>query len=564
MVEKKIPLNSLAGCKWWHINVNTTVAVENPSMELAADVYEETLSEFESLMRKDSEQQWLRKMVQTGTHADQVAALITLVQMSPVLSMPHLRQLLQLAQVKATRIIQPALTAIKRLLVEELLPSRKLVSFRKQDLSTPITRSQVLLFFFEDFLKKSFATFVQLLFDSQTSPIEAIRNSCVEFSFDLLVCVKGANNVGEQEKPLLKLLVKGLGDKAEKRVSAKACLLVRKLALKRPHMKEQIIDEVREQHFVWQKEVKRGKGRSVTELDYDRGMGLACSLFAGFPLNKQDDAFVASKLVGILSELVNRIITKKDERDKKKQLQTNSGLSECDARILRLCLKAMDTAFQAASSDCPIPETTNSLLIRLAHETSVPGLSVAVLSFLHRIAVELKTESPKLIRAAYALLGSIPVYLSNSLPWLLTLVKDAVLSDPYVKEEAKLAFCRRLVQVGCFVSDPVLPVLLALTSEQETEEEEITLETPTKYNPAFWDPTSCGACSGFAWESILLTHHYDAAVRSKGEIPSEAPSLSSMLIQVATAPLEGDEPKKKKPKLTVEDAPIKMPGMGMV
>ena len=267
--SERIPLTSLAGCKWWEVDTATTTPLDvaKHTLDFAMDVYEETLSEFESLMKKDSEQQWMRKVAQTGTHSDQVAALVTLTQMSPILGMHHIKQLVSIAQVKANRIVLPAMTAIKRLMIDELLPKdRKLKFFTEHKFGPKPTKSTLLLAYFEDFLKKSFATFVQLMFDSQTSPIESIRNMCVEFSFDLLACVVGAGVAGEQEPALLKLLVKSIGDKAERRVSAKGCLLLRKLATKRPHLKETIIEEIREQHLVGSMRIAKAAFRNQRPL----------------------------------------------------------------------------------------------------------------------------------------------------------------------------------------------------------------------------------------------------------------------------------------------------------
>jgi hypothetical protein len=579
--HEKIPLNTLAGCKWWDIETNTTAKLESKkfaNLDFAMEVYEETLCEFENLMKKDSEQQWLRKVIKTGTHSDQVAALITLVQMSPVLGMPHIKQLLVLAQVKAVRIIQPALTAIKRLMIEELLPAdRRLKFFTEQNFGSTVTRTDLLLAYYEDFLKKSYATFIQLMYDCQTSPIESVRNSCVEFSFDLLARVKGANVSGEQETPLLKLLVKGLGDKAERRVSAKAGLFLKKLATKRPHLKEAIIDEVKEQHLMFKASTKSA---SANSMDYDRGMSLACSLFSSFPLNKQDDAFVGSKLVGILSDLVNGIIEKKNFRDKKHKLVSNAGLNECEARVLRLCLKALESAFSAAGADCPIPETTNALLIRLCHETSIPGLSISILKFLKTVSAELKTDSPKLLRALYGQIGSIPAYLSNSLPYLLSLVKESVMDDAFSRVETKAGFKRRLIQVSSSVIEPVLPVVFALCEPRkmvnelrtnagfDDDPDENTIPSNRYgYNPEFYDPIGANALAEpHLWESVLLRHHYDEAVRNavdamSVEVPKEAPTLSSMLIGVSTMMTEAEKKKAKKRKEDVETAPIEMPGI---
>jgi hypothetical protein len=571
-MASKIQLNTLAGCKWWDITTKDSPLVPPASypvtQDLASEVYEETLSAFELLMKKDSEQQWLRKVAATGTHSDQVAALVTLTQMSPVLGMHHVRQLLNLGQVKANRIVLPALIALKRLMIEHLLPSRKLNFFTAsiasaQNKQGGITKTDLLLWQFEDFLKKSMATLVQILFDSQTSPIESLRTGCVDISFDLLAAIKGAAVTGEQEKPLLKLLVKALDDKAEKRVSAKASLFLGKLAKKRPHLKEQIVDEVREQHLVF----------SQPKTDYSRGISLACSFFSVFPLNKQDDAFVASKLIAVLSELVKGIIQKKQTRDKKRKLSSTCGLSEADARVLRLCLKGMETALSAADGDCPLPETTTSLLIRLSHETNIAGLSVSILNFLHRLSQQLKTDSPKLLRALYAQAATIETYLGSSLPWFLNLVKEAMLSeDAFSKESVKIAFRRRLVQAACCVTDPgVISVVLVLAElkqlEQTARDEDdddaiISGEEKLAYNPAHWDPVAAGASS--IWEKGLLAHHFDHTVRkavdsAPVEVPESERNLCALLVEVSKLQLE----KKKKKKVSMEDALVDLPGGGL-
>jgi hypothetical protein len=581
--SEPIPLNTLAGCKWWEIKVRESPVIETiPSVELGMDIYEETLSSFEALMKKDSEQQWLRKVSSTGTHSDQVSALITLTQMSPVLAMPHIRQLLNLAQVKANRIIQPALSAIKRLLVEELLPpNRKLVFFHEQSKGKTAYKSQILLWYFEDFLKKAVATFVQLLYDSQSSPIESIRTSCVDFSFDILCTIKAAHVSVEQEPALLRLLVKALGDKAEKRVSAKAALLLRKLAARRTHLKEAILDEVKDQHLV------RAPTGAGTESTYSRGINMACSLFTTFPLNPQDDAFVAGKMVGMLSTFVNEIIAKKKERDRKRKLEQTCGLSEADAKILRLCLKALESSFAIAGSECPIPETTNSLLIRLSHETTLPGLSVAILNFLNRVSKELKTDSPKLVRAIYGQLANMSVYLGSSqLAWLLSLVKEAVLEDPFMKDSTKQAFRRRLMQIAACVSEPsVLTVVLALVEPKQLEAQLLTAhadndddEGPSMdernkkfgYNPSFFDPVFSNVDSEpLLWERSLLKHHFESSVQVASDslpvaVPEEVKSLSQLLVDVSTKELDEEKIAKKRKKrasVPLEDVEIEMPGI---
>jgi hypothetical protein len=341
-------------------------------------------------------------------------------------------------------------------------------------------------------------------------------------------------------------------------------------------MKEKIIDEVKDQHLV------RAVGKGVGDTTYSRGVNLACSLFTTFPWNRQDDAFVASKLVTILSGFVNEIVAKKEQRDKKRKLELTCGLSEADAKILRLCLKALESSFAIAGSDCPIPETTNALLIRLSHETTLPGLAVSILNFLNRVSKELKTESPKLVRAIYGQVGNMAVYLGSAqLAWLLSLVKDSVLEDAFVKESTKWAFRRRLMQVASSVTEPsVLPVVLALTEPKQLEIDcnKSALDEddgPTDkfssfgYNPSFHDPVGANVeAEPSVWERHLLKHHFEATVRVAADsipvdVPDEAKSLSQLLIDVSTMQTaeEAKQKKRKTVKEDLDDVDVEMPGI---
>ncbi len=303
-------------------------------------------------------------------------------------------------------------------------------------------------------------------------------------------------------------------------------------------------------------------------MDFDRGLSLSCSLFAVFPLDPQDDVFVATKMVHILSELVNRLIVKKENRDKKHALPNNAGVTENEARILRLCLQALEKAFAVAGSDCPVPETTNGLLIRLCHETTIPGLSIAILNFLHRLSIELKTDSPKLLRALYGQLGCIPSFTSSQLPHLLSLVKESVMDAPQSVsfEPVRIAFKRRLLQVAASVTEPVAHVVLALTQPADLAgklaemNDDGTHESKFGYNPGFWDPLKTEAhLESVLWEKVLLSHHFASGIATAAQAqivdtPAEPPSLSAMLVQVSAMELE--KKTKRKRSLNVDDVHI--------
>ncbi|KAF4659219.1 hypothetical protein FOL46_006688, partial [Perkinsus olseni] len=115
-------IKSLAGSKWFNIAVQkrpTKGEETNGNLEElhkeAEELYNSTVARFESLMRKDSEQAWLRKTVKVGTLSDRVTALVTMSQFCPVLALPQLKALLAMCSKKAAREVQVGVDAVKEL-----------------------------------------------------------------------------------------------------------------------------------------------------------------------------------------------------------------------------------------------------------------------------------------------------------------------------------------------------------------------------------------------------------------------------------------------------------------
>lgn len=113
-----------------------------------------------------------------------------------------------------------------------------------------ITKKHLLLFYFEDSLKKFYFTFIQKIEELSKDALLHVKNKTLLYTFDLLV------SKPEQEQNLLALLVNKLvfhssnrqGD-LEKRIASKAVHLLSLLLSSHPNMKLIVIKETEQLLF---------------------------------------------------------------------------------------------------------------------------------------------------------------------------------------------------------------------------------------------------------------------------------------------------------------------------
>ncbi len=187
-----------------------------------------------------------------GTLSDRISALTLLVQSSPVHNVKHMDNLLNMTRKKSREEASRATRALADWLASEGgLGSRKLRYFRDQpqlgaasvaltsgDLAAAeAAKSHILLWAFEDHLKKFYFQFLQVLEVQSHDTIAFTRKQATTQIFILL------RDKPEQEQNLLRLLVNKLGD-PERSVASKTSNHILELLTAHPAMKFIVVREI--------------------------------------------------------------------------------------------------------------------------------------------------------------------------------------------------------------------------------------------------------------------------------------------------------------------------------
>ena len=493
-----VDLSVLVGMSWWKIPSASGPTAPDSSKSTAASIYYSTLSSYDSLMREDKEQKFLRQLVgggSKGTLSDRVSALVSLCEQSGLFSLPYLKQLVLMLQKKNVKESLLALEGLKKLFTGgSLIPShRKLVFF-----SESASSIELMVSFFEDALKTAFAAFVQVsldLFNKQSLPV--VQTKVLETAFEVI------RSKPEQEKALLSLMVSGLGSKVDqKSIPAKTNLLLRKLCIEHDRMKEAVVTEVRNQHF----QVGRDGVPAFLQSVYYPTVFLY-----GLPLNPKNDGDVAASIVLALIHVVV-IAGGAEETDKKVEH------SEFSARLVRLALEGLQKAFAVAADSSvissPVSESTTQSLLRLSYSTPMPGLAVAVLAFLYKASSSFGAVPVPFLKAVYHQCSSFEVLRSTAGDSFLRLVTEVVEKD--IKEDShKIAFLRRLLQTALVSGDVAgkhIPTISDMLNQLGFRVD-LSDDSTGSYKPDDRDYAFAGASTEFIWEHALLSHHADESAR---------------------------------------------------
>ncbi|KAI0739517.1 CBF/Mak21 family-domain-containing protein [Daedaleopsis nitida] len=213
---------------------------ERASSLLSADATQYSSS---SATQSASDAHFLKTILSTGTLSDRLSALTLLVQASPVhntAALETLRSMAQRGRAKGGR--DEGLKAV-RCIVDWWVggggPGRKLKYFRDQPLLHPGVKDvHLLIWYFEDWLKKFFFSVLQILETFSLDPLTYVRTQTLAFLTTFL------RSQPEQEQNLLRLLVNKLGD-TEKSVCSRASYHLLQILQEHPAMKAVIVREVR-------------------------------------------------------------------------------------------------------------------------------------------------------------------------------------------------------------------------------------------------------------------------------------------------------------------------------
>ncbi|KAF8063503.1 CBF/Mak21 family-domain-containing protein [Lyophyllum atratum] len=189
-----------------------------------------------------SEANFLSKIIQSGTLSDRLSALTLLVQSSPIHNTKALETLKGMAERgKGKGGREESLKALRCVVdwwVGGGAPDRKLKYFRDQPLNHPsVTDEHLLIWYFEDWLKKYFFSILQILETLSLDPLQYVRTQSLTLIFTLL------RDKPEQEQNLLRLLVNKLGD-TEKSLCSRSSYHLLQLLQSHPSMKAVVVREI--------------------------------------------------------------------------------------------------------------------------------------------------------------------------------------------------------------------------------------------------------------------------------------------------------------------------------
>ncbi|KAG7452135.1 CBF-domain-containing protein [Guyanagaster necrorhizus] len=256
LLPKKITFNSKSAFiiqptpQWYSLSVpeipvtsSTTSADVGSQASYAASLHSRDIETFKSSSSSQtSEASFLSKIIQSGTLSDRLSALTLLVQSGPIHNIKALETLKSMAERGKGKGGRGESLKALRCIVDWWVgggaPNRKLKYFRDRPVRhSSVTDQHLLLWYFEDWLKKYFFSVLQILEMLSLDSLPYVRTQSLNLICTLL------RDKPEQEQNLLRLLVNKLGD-TEKSICSRASHHILQLLQTHPSMKSVIVTEI--------------------------------------------------------------------------------------------------------------------------------------------------------------------------------------------------------------------------------------------------------------------------------------------------------------------------------
>ncbi|CAE6341998.1 unnamed protein product [Rhizoctonia solani] len=496
-----------------------------------------------------SDAHFLESVLQGGTRSDRLSALALVVQGAPVHSTRSLEGLRAMASKKGGRGESlKALRAVVDWWVGGGCPDRKLRYFRDQPVTSPdITDAHLIVWHFEDWLKKYFFSILQLLEPLSLDPLSYIRTQTMSLIFTLL------KEKPEQEQNLLRLLVNKLGD-SDKSVASKASFHILQLLVPHPSMKGVIIREMTSLVLKKQADHTHTHARYygvITLNQFTLGPG---------------DKDIAAALIGLYFQIFEDILGKGEEeapaedvdmadqalrrpdaraKSRQKEKMVKKGVKgrvpvggevfaeteDSNAKLIAALITGIHRALPFAKTDTAIFDKHMSTLFRITHSAPF-NISIQALVLIEKVSSANKSISDRFYRTLYDSILDPRLLASSKQAMYLNLVFKAMKSDTSYRRV--VAFVKRMLQSLTVHQPPFIcgalyllgelfnttPGLRDLFKDNETKRNQITisedLEDPTRgdgsYDPKKRDPQWANAHRTCLWELLPFLHHYHPSV----------------------------------------------------
>lgn len=502
----------------------------------------------EEFALNNSQRKFLSQILADGTLNDKISALTLLVQEAPLHNLKAFDTLLSYCEKKSRTAALQAIEAMKDLFLNGLLPDRKLVSLFKHPLTKTASDEKVALAYFEDYLKKAYFKFIQVLEHLSHDPILHVRMTVVSHIFDLLKAKP------EQEANLLRLGVNKLGD-VESKVAAKTLYQILQLEQAHPVMKKIITDSVTDmvlqklndyhaQYFT----ILTLNQTILTRKEPDLANTLVKTYFSLFEkiLYESDPALKDSKEDKVLGtnergRKNNRKAFKKGKkggRSVKVEEKTDEEIvEERSAKMFSALLTGLNRAFPFADLPSDIYLKHLDTLYKITHSTNF-NTAVQALVLIQHIIQQQDLDSERYYRTLYESLMDQRLVTSSKqgiyLNLLFKSLKNDIQNVPRV-----LAFVHRIMQIcahwinvgaitGMFYLllelSKTFPQILELMEAEEArpdfeklgneEKSEEKAETKEKreYDSRKRNPEYANADKSCLWEVSHFLNHYHPTV----------------------------------------------------
>ncbi|KAH7334921.1 CBF/Mak21 family-domain-containing protein [Rhizoctonia solani] len=438
-----------------------------------------------------SDAHFLESVLQGGTRSDRLRA--------PVHSTRSLDGLRAMASKKGGRGESlKALRAIVDWWVGGGCPDRKLRYFRDQPVTSPdITDAHLIIWHFEDWLKKYFFSILQLL-----EP--------------------------EQEQNLLRLLVNKLGD-SDKSVASKASFHILQLLVPHPSMKGVILREMTT--LVLKKQADHMHARYYGVITLNQ--------FTLAPGDKD----IAASLIGLYFQIFEDILGKGEQEAPAVDVaeeQVNRRPNARDKARQKDKQKKKGVKGKESSGDVVFAETEDSnskfdkhmnTLFRITHSAPF-NISIQALVLIEKVSSANKSIGDRFYRTLYDSILDPRLLVSSKQAMYLNLVFKAMKADKSYRRV--VAFVKRMLQSLTVHQPPFIcgalyllgelfnttPGLRDLLKDNEVKRNQVTIsedvEDPARgdgeYDPKKRDPQWANAHRTCLWELLPFLHHYHPSV----------------------------------------------------
>ncbi|AOA64351.1 66S pre-ribosomal particles component [Komagataella phaffii CBS 7435] len=542
---------------WYNVPMDTAVTADKLSAESLAALMkrgQEFLDrENEIYMREfskaSSQKKFLNDILTSGTLSDKISALTLLIQEAPLHNVKSVDALLLMCEKKSRTAALQSIEAVTDMLVNGILPDRKLHYFHRQPLNMQLSDEQLAIYVFEDHLKKQYFQFIGVLEHLLSDPISHIRVTVLRHIFNLLA------SKPEQEANLLRLGVNKLGD-SDNKINSKTSYLLLKLEEQHPAMVKVILDAIidvcfksKEYHTQYYSVLTLNQTvLSVREVEIaNQLVKTYFSLFEKTLLSNDKTNNLQLKAKEVTPGKQKKSIKRGKKGGisvKKVELTQDELMDERNSKLFSAILTGLNRALPYSKLPDDIFTKHLDTLFRITHSTNF-NTSVQALILIHRITVEQnvsKESADRYYRTLYESLLDPRLITSSKQGIYLNLLFKSLKHDSNI--ERVMAFVKRIIQIchnwisigtvsgmlylliqlehsiptlrNLVFNSPIdYPVKVQEDDQKDSKKEPTTdsEKLPTSYDPRQRDPRFAGAEKSSLWELNTFVDHFHPTVR---------------------------------------------------